>query len=135
MRSEMTRRLSWRYAIALLLLCAAPVACAPKAPPQDAGKSIASTFLKEIQEGRVDAAWSATTAEFKSMLGLEGLRAYVKKNKTLSRPSEFVSLTPVDRNGLAMAECLFRPADAGSNVKVLLARENGEWKVERLSVE
>ena len=83
----------------------------------------------------MDDAWRGTSAEFKSMQGMEGLRGVVKQNASLRKPAEFVSFVPVTRNGLDMAECTFRTPAPGKTVKVLLAQEAGAWKVERMSVE
>ena len=92
MKSEENRPgLMGRGRIALVVLAlafAGGPGCSQSAPEADAGRAIASAFLDEIRQGRVDAAWAGTTAEFKSMLGLEGLRGLVRKNRALrSRPS------------------------------------------------
>src|SRR3954447_18738370 len=130
--------LAERGRIALVVLALAFIGgpgCSRTAPEADAGREIASAFLDEIRQGRVDAAWAGTTAEFKSMLGLEGLRAFVRKNRALREPAEFVTFAPVERNGLSLAEYSFRTAKAKKPVKVILALEDGAWKVERLSLE
>lgn len=109
--------------------------CSASSPSPDDGQKIAAAFLDEIRAGRVDAAWAGTTAEFKSLLGMEGLRGLAKKQPALREPVEFVGYAPVERNGLALAECTFRSPKRGKSVKVVLAREGGDWKVERLSLE
>ncbi len=125
-----------RPAIAFLLAAIAGAGCSGgSAPAPDAGKEIASAFLGELRGGRVDSAWAGTSAEFKSMLGMEGLRALVKKNPAMREPAEFVAMEAVERNGLKMAECTFRPEKRKAIIKVLLAREDGDWKVERLALE
>ncbi|MDG3007506.1 hypothetical protein [Paludisphaera mucosa] len=71
------------------------------------------------------------------MLGRDGLVGYVKAHKSLKEkaPAEFVSFNVAEREGLPLAECLFRTADQRAAVKVLLAREGGAWKVERLTAD
>ncbi len=102
-------------------------------PDEEDGRAIGAAFLDQIREGRVDEAWGGTTSEFKSMLGLEGLRAYVAKHPELASPAEFEGLEEIEQNDLTLAKCRFRAAASGEPITVLLAREAGEWKVERLT--
>ncbi|MBX6311748.1 MAG: hypothetical protein IRY99_02320 [Isosphaeraceae bacterium] len=91
--------------------------------------------MRDIRDGKIDSAWSGTTAEFKSFMGREQFRAYVRAHRALSEPSEFSAAQAVSRNGLPMTEYIFRPRSGASTIKVLLAREQGQWKPERLTVE
>jgi hypothetical protein len=141
--AEYRHGLGERGRIALVVVALASAGgpgCSQSAPEADAGRAIASAFLDEIRQGRVDAAWAGTTAEFKSMLGLEGLRGLVRKNRALREPAEFVAFAPVERDGLKLAEYSFRTAKGKKSakvvlVKVILAREDGAWKVEWMSLE
>jgi hypothetical protein len=105
--------------------------------PSDEGRGIAESFLTNIREGKVDSAWSGTTAEFKSFMGLEQLRKYVKGHPVVKEPAEFSGAQAVSPNGLSATEYVFHaPVGASaSTIKVLLAREQGALKVERLTVE
>lgn len=137
-----SRRVLLREACTLALLSSAltnVAGCSPfgsAAPAAADGRGIADAFLKEIRDGRVEAAWRSTSAEFKSMLGLEGLKTFVKKHPVTQKSAEFERYEAVDRNGLSMAECSYRSATPPARLKVLLASEpDGTWKVERFSVE
>jgi hypothetical protein len=102
----------------------------------DEARPIAEAFLAELRTGkpdRIDAAWSGTTAEFKSNQGQEQFRKYVKGQKRLAEPTEFQGSEMTERNGLRVADCRFQ-ARTGP-VRVLLAREADRWKVERVLVE
>ncbi len=105
------------------------------APDPEAGRAVATAFLDEIRGGKVDDAWKGTSAEFKSMLGLEGLRSFVKKNAEAREPSEFIACVPKPANGLPLAECSFRSPKRNKTLKVLLGKEEGTWKVERFAIE
>lgn len=104
----------------------------------DGGREIATTFLQQIREGKANAAWEATTAEFKSDQGRESFLLYVRQNRSLAQAAEFISTQEVSANNLPRTECVFRvasPARGKGTLRVLLANERGTWKVERLTVE
>lgn len=109
----------------------------PGAPP-GGGRDIAEPFLSQLRDGQASAAWDSTTAEFKSAMGRETFLGYVKKNPVLKQPSEFISVQQVSVNDLPRTECVYRvpsPEKGKGTVRVLLASEQGKWKVERLNVE
>ncbi len=128
-----------RFALGLVVLAGASTwsGCGGSAPDPDASREIAAKFLEEIRAGRVAAAWEGTSTEFKSLLGREGLVAYVRAHPTLKEkaPADFVSFNTAERNGIPLGECAFRTSSRKSAVKVLLARADGAWKIERLTVE
>ena len=108
-------------------------------PPEE-GQGLAVRFLDELRAGRVEAAWrDLTTTEFKSILGQDGLRTFVRTHPALRGPAEFAELADVERNGLPMSECTFQSTapkpPKEKSIRVLLAREEGNWKVEKLIVE
>lgn len=105
------------------------------APSPDDGRAVAATFLDQIRAGQVDQAWAGTTPEFKSMLGLEGFRSYVRKNPESKAPAEFVACVPKPANGLDLAESSFRSTKSAKTLKVLLGKDAGTWKVERFAIE
>jgi hypothetical protein len=123
----------------VFLLASLSAACSgfnSSPPTSEDGRAIADAFLQDLQSGRVEAAWKSTSAEFKSMLGLEGFKSYIKKAPAALEPAEFVSYEAVDRNGIRMVECKYRSQKKGATLKVLLASEpDGAWKVERFSTE
>jgi hypothetical protein len=120
-----------------LLGMAAWPGCSSSSPDPDASRATAARFLDEIRAGRVSEAWESTSTEFKSLLGREGLEGYVRTHPALKEkePADFISFNTAERSGLPLGECTFRSASRKSAVKVLLARENGAWKVERLTVD
>jgi hypothetical protein len=128
-----------RFAFLLVALLgpAAWPGCSSSTPDPDASRSTAAKFLDEIRAGKVSNAWEGTTTEFKSLLGREGLEGYVRAHPALKEkePADFVSFNTAERNGLPLGECAFRSASRKSSIKVLLAREDGAWKVERLTVD
>lgn len=103
--------------------------------PADVADQTASLFLEDIRNDRLDAAWNGTTAEFKSFMGKDRLRQFVDTHSALQDPAEFLQFQMVSINGIALAECTFRPSKSLSTIRVLLADEDGEWKVERLLVD
>lgn len=102
-------------------------------PPlaDDAARQIADGFLTDVRGGKVDAAWAGTSAEFKSLMGRDAFRTFVKSKKALKAAAEFERSERVERDGLHLVECYYRSQGSGT-VKVILAPEAGTWKVERL---
>jgi hypothetical protein len=111
---------------------------ATQAPPDEV-RATAARFLEQVRGGQVEPAWDGTTAEFKSMLGLDGFRQMVRTHPDLKREAEFQGFEMITRNEIPLASCRFRVQDAKkkttTDLKVLLAREGGVWKVERLLLE
>lgn len=103
--------------------------------PADVADQTASLFLEDIRNDRLDAAWNGTTAEFKSFMGKDRLRQFVRTHSVLEEPAQFSQCQMVSINGIPLAECAFRPSKSPSTIRVLLADEDGQWKVERLLVE
>jgi hypothetical protein len=101
----------------------------------DGAKEKAAAFLDEVRAGRVDDAWAATSADFKSMYGRDRFRQYVKSKPILKTPAEFDTCEFKTDSELRTAECLFRPAGGKGAIKVVLNVDQGAWKVGRLSVE
>lgn len=108
----------------------------PVAPPT-AGKEIAEPFLNQVRAGEIDKAWEGTTAEFKSIMGREFFREFVRDHPVFQQPLEFAELKPIVTQGLTRTECTFRQpgAPAAKPVIVLLAKENDAWKVEYVRVD
>lgn len=126
------------FAILLLLLAGLAfyfLFRAASPPGQDEGRRVATQFLDALRSGQVDAAWESTSAEFKSMLGLEGFRDYIRKHPALTAPADCSEVIPQTRNGLALAECVFRPTDGKATIRVLVAREAEAPRVEHVTVE
>jgi len=104
------------------------------APPDD-GQQIAAAFLDDLRSNRIDAAWAGTTAEFKSFMGRDRLNAYFRSHPILKMPAEFSEFREHEANGIPLMVYTFRVTSASAAIQVLLAREQGQWKVERLTVE
>lgn len=103
--------------------------------PPDNGRETATAFLDAIRNNRVDTAWEGTTAEFKSFLGRERLHAFVRSQPVLKTALEFSGAQELEANGIRLIAYTFRAPPTSPAVKVLLAKEQGQWKVERLTVE
>lgn len=133
--SSRRRMLPGLWALALLTLAG----CSGSGPPPVAdGRATAEPFLELIRNDQLDAAWDSTTAEFKSDLGREAFHRYTLSHPVLKSPVEFADYRPDATNGITRGECTFAsPAGAAtaSKVRVLVAREGDQWRVERLIVE
>lgn len=103
--------------------------------PEQAPQTVAADFLEELRTNRVDAAWAGTTAEFKSYLGRERLRDLVRLKPVLKEPLESSGVEEKDVNGIPLTVCTFSGPQKPGVVRVLLATEGGQLKVERLLVE
>ncbi len=99
-------------------------------PGLDAGQAVAESFLTELREGHIPQAWESTTAEFKSAQGKEAFTREVKPVKFLKDAMDFVSVQTVSVGNQARSEYLFR-AKSGETVRIVLGREDGNWKVDR----
>lgn len=125
--------------IALALFAAGCSGGGPgQAPPEAEGRAVAEPFLAEIRGGKFDAAWESTTAEFKSDMGRETFRRFARSKTALKEPLEYTGFEPDATNGITRGACDFRTPTAArvqAKVRILVARENDQWKVERLIVE
>lgn len=128
-----------RWTISLSLLAGFIAAgCGGSVPPQAEGRAAAEPFLENIRNDKVDAAWESTSAEFKSDMGRENFRRFVKGHPVLKQPLDFSAYEPNQTNGLAFGACDFKTpqsAPASAKVRILVAREDNQWKVERVIVE
>jgi hypothetical protein len=98
-------------------------------------RQAAIEFLELIQSGQVDQAWESTSAEFKSFIGRDRLRQYVKSYAVLQKPVTLQDCQPADAP-VPLLDYIFAGDDHPALlVHVLMASEKGEWKVERLTVD
>lgn len=104
-------------------------------PALDEGQAVAAAFLTAIREGRPDQAWASTTAEFKSAEGQESFLRLVKTKPFLKEPLTFVSLQEVAIQEQPRSEYLYREAQSAATVRLVIGREAGEWKVDRVLFE
>jgi hypothetical protein len=123
--------------LVLVVACLGVFLLRGSAAPPDEGRGIAEAFLAQIRDGDADSAWEGTTAEFKSFMGRDRFRRFVETHPALMDAAEFTGFQMTSPQGLPLAECTFRSQSGSESatIKVLLAREEGEWKVERVSVE
>jgi len=103
-------------------------------PGVDEGRAVAEAFLSRLREGSPKEVWESTTAEFKSAEGGEKFVARVKANRWLLEPMEFSSSQQVKVNDVERLEFVFTAAKSGKPVRLLLGREQGQWRVDRLSL-
>lgn len=106
----------------------------PALPDVDAGKTVAEEFLGSIRMGKPDVAWESTTAEFKSAQGKESFAREVKGLAWLKESIDFVSTQTVNMNEQPRSEYVYR-SPKGPKARLILGRENGVWKVDRLILE
>ena len=103
------------------------------------GRKVADAFLAQLRAGQYDAAWQSTTAEFKSDEGRESFGRYVRGLSVLRQPLEFVQYEVSDLNGLARGQCHYAPPAGPKSpphkVRIAIAQEEGQWKVEGLFVD
>jgi hypothetical protein len=110
----------------------------PDRPSVDEGRGVADAFLAAVRAGRADQAWETATTEFKSAEGRESFRRYVVTHPALKTPTEFISAHTVDLEGQPREEYVYRApqfGDGKTTVRLLIARESGAWKVDRLVAE
>lgn len=107
----------------------------------DEPRAIAVRFLDELRAGKLQPAWQGASTEFKSLMGLENLRDYVKRHPALKASAEYSESRTIDRDGRALVESVFhatprvRGKPVPAKIKVLLAAGTDGWKVEQLVVE
>lgn len=105
-------------------------------PSLDTGREVAESFLAGIRAGHAGDAWESTTAEFKSAQGKESFTRAMAQAAVLKQPLDFISMQTVEINGQSRAEYLFRALSApGGTVRLVIGREGGVWKVDRMVME
>lgn len=110
----------------------------PHPPEADVGRQVADAFLDQVRRGQLDAAWQSTTAEFKSYQGRDAFRAHVTQHPFVRGPLEFVRYEVGQLNELTRGQCIYRPASGkppGRQVRVVVAQEGGQWKVDGLLID
>jgi hypothetical protein len=118
----------------LLLICVTLGGCS-RSPslPADQGQSIAEAFLNEIKSGKVDNAWQETTPEFKSLMGKEAFRDYVKRRPALKSEIKFESSKANQNTKMKLVEFQFRAEKPKpSKITIMLSPSESSWRVERL---
>jgi hypothetical protein len=127
-----------RYVLSLLLLgvFTSGGGCGTQGGSEMRAAEVATAFLKTIRQGEVAAAWQETSTDFKSAMGRDRMKAYVKSESVLRESMTLISESTVELQGRPYHRCVFTPASGKKQVVVLLRAERaGDWKVERLLVE
>lgn len=138
---EFSRRLLLLRWLLPVLLAASLTSCNHRQPPADpaVGQRVADAFLAQLRAGQVDQAWQSTTAEFKSYEGRESFARYVRQHPYLKQPLTFVEYQVGELNGLPRGQCLYQPPSSAKSkdlkIRVAVAQEANEWKVEGVFVE
>lgn len=124
-------------AVWLGLLVMAAAGCGGKNRPPAAGDDQPATaFLKQIQSGQTEAAWSGTSTEFKSFMGQAEFAQYVRKHPPLKATAEFRELVAKTDQEPPLTVCTYRTAGAKpATITVTLCWEDGVWKVGKLAVD
>ncbi|MGL6074290.1 MAG: hypothetical protein ACRC8S_09025 [Fimbriiglobus sp.] len=105
----------------------------PATIDDQAARQIAEGFLAKLRQGQAEIAWKEATAEFQSLQGKDSFKAYVKGQASLKAAAEFQDAQMSSKNGLNLCVCTFHAGK--STLRVTLAPEQKQWKVERLVVE
>ena len=100
---------------------------------EEDGRPVAEAFVELIRSGKASEAWDSTTAEFKSAEGKESFLRSLKGKTFLSDPLTFDSVQTADMNGKKRNEFRFK-SKGGHEVVVVVGPENGEWKVDWLTI-
>jgi hypothetical protein len=126
------------HLIACALICCGAWSvsgCGSSANPDEAHLA-ADAFLTQIRAGDVDQAWEATSSEFKSYMGRDRLRHFVRTASALKEPATLQRCQPAELDtGLVLVECVYVPEKSDKTIRVLLDDHGGVWTVERLYVE
>jgi hypothetical protein len=100
-------------------------------PGLEEGRAIAQAFLDAIRAGTPEAAWEATSAEFKSASGREAFVSQVRQLPALREAVEFISAQTVTVQNEPRTEYLFREPKTGTTVRIVIGKEARQWKVDR----
>ena len=100
-------------------------------PSPEVGQKVADEFLSTLRSN-VGSAWDSTSAEFKSAEGRESFLKFVKTHEHLTQPLEFMSSQTVSVQNQPRSEFVYRVAANKKVIRLVLARESGAWKVDRL---
>jgi hypothetical protein len=100
-------------------------------PSPDQGRKIAINFLDQVRSGHPAEAWEATTAEFKSAQGKESFVQSMKSDPNFKEPVAFVSMQTVTVQEMPRSEYVFR-SENGHTLRIVIGKEGGQWKVDRL---
>ncbi len=123
------------------LLAAAVMGCSRGQPVADSavGQKVADEFVAKILAGQLEPAWESTTAEFKSDEGRESFIREVRAKPAMRGPINFLGYEMVDLNGLKRGQCLYEltggQKSAPGKLRILVANENGSWRVDGLFME
>lgn len=135
----MTRRTVLVAAIALACLAGVGYVALnwPKAsldPGVDEGRTLIEAFLEDLRKGKAGVAWDGTSTEFKSIEGRESFVARVKATPCFREQFTFSSTQRIKVNKDERKEFVFVSSKSGKTVRLLIVRERGVWKVDRLAL-
>jgi len=105
---------------------------AATAPSLSEGRQMSEAFLAHLQKADIDAAYAATTTEFKNAQGRDKFVKFVKSRKFLRASTTFVSVQSVMLGETPRAEYLFRTSDGAHTIRLLAGNDSGTWQVDRL---
>ncbi|QEH36205.1 hypothetical protein OJF2_47650 [Aquisphaera giovannonii] len=145
------RHRDWLMIIPALVLASPLAGCGrDSSKAGEDGRALAAEFLDDLRAGRFPEAFARTTTEFKSLMGLDTLRDYVKAHPALKGTPELADAKPSSRNGIKVTEYTYKatappsahargkPSSSSSSpatIKVLVVAEGDGWAVESLTAE
>jgi hypothetical protein len=106
----------------------------PSQPTVDEGRAAVEAFLARVREGKPGEAWDQSTAEFKSIAGRESFVRLAQKSPILKEPLNFNSVQNVSVQEHPRSEFIYQSKKSGGSARVLIGYEQGEWKVDRLTL-
>jgi len=102
-------------------------------PSIEEGRAVADAFLTGVRDGKTGDVWATTTPEFKSAEGRERFITRLKKNAWVRETMVYSSAQHVNVNGNERIEFVFTSDKSGKPVRLLVGRDQRQWKVDRLS--
>jgi hypothetical protein len=104
-------------------------------PPAQAS---ADAFLDDLKAGRTDAAYGSASSSFKTTQTLEQFREFVNRFDTLktqiTRSTESSRLFQGTGGKKVTLKMTLQSPNNAMSCTLIMVEENGQWKVERLSV-
>lgn len=101
-------------------------------------QTAANAFLDDLKADRIDAAYAGTSSTFKSAESLDQFREFVKKydgfRTNVSRSFDFKQINQTTSGKRVNFKMTLTSPNNALSCSLTMLEENGQWKVERLTV-
>src|SRR5262245_7471665 len=101
---------------------------------EQAARVVAEAFLMDLCDGKVDAAYTQTTAAFKTRLTLQELKDLVEKNPTFKKRSNSWVFAQNPTPDLVVFQGTINSPQGSVNCTIHVVKEGNVWKVDRFSI-